>query len=370
MKFLASHESSTRGTFDFPIELYYVDKMHPRYEMPFHWHMEFELMLVLSGEFSLLIDGRSYLLHKGDAAIISAGAVHGGTPSDCVYECVVFDMNRFLGSGSVCQAKYNALFERGAQIEPYQPAGSVTCQLIDRLFEAMEKEPEGYEFVTIGLMWQLGWVAANDGNVSVRLEDGTFLATPTGMSKSFITPDKLLRIDAKGNVLEGAEGLRPSSEIKMHLRCYEKRADVNAVVHAHPPAATGFAVAHRPMDMYNMIEDVAAIGAVPLTPYGTPSTTEVPDAIEPYLNDHDVMLLENHGALTVGSDVITAYYRMESLELWAKITINAIILGGSYDIDRKNIDKLINLRSYYKITGKHPGYRKFERREKGEPTDK
>lgn len=81
-------------------------------------------------------------------------------------------------------------------------------------------------------MWQLGWVAANDGNVSVRLEDGTFLATPTGMSKSFITPDKLLRIDAKGNVLEGAEGLRPSSEIKMHLRCYEKRADVNAVVHA------------------------------------------------------------------------------------------------------------------------------------------
>ena len=146
-------------------------------------------------------------------------------------------------------------------------------------------------------MWQLGWVAANDGNVSVRLEDGTFLATPTGMSKSFITPDKLLRIDAKGNVLEGAEGLRPSSEIKMHLRCYEKRADVNAVVHAHPPAATGFAVAHRPMDMYNMIEDVAAIGAVPLTPYGTPSTTEVPDAIEPYLNDHDVMLLENHGAL-------------------------------------------------------------------------
>ena len=204
-------------------------------------------------------------------------------------------------------------------------------------------------------MWQLGWVAANDGNVSVRLDDGTYLATPTGMSKSFITSDKLLRIDAAGNVLEGSEGLRPSSEIKMHLRCYEKREDVCAVVHAHPPAATGFAVAHRPMDMYNMIEDVAAIGAVPLTPYGTPSTTEVPDAIEPYLQEHDVMLLENHGALTVGSDVITAYYRMESLELWAKITINAILLGGSYDIDRKNIDKLINLRSYYHITGKHPG---------------
>lgn len=219
-------------------------------------------------------------------------------------------------------------------------------------------------------MWQLGWVAANDGNVSARLDDGTFLATPTGMSKSFITPDKLLRIDNQGEVLEAKEGLRPSSEIKMHLRCYEKRPDVNSAVHAHPPGATGFAVAHRSMDMYNMIEDVSVIGAVPLTPYGTPSTVEVPDAIEPYLEKHDVMLLENHGALAVGSDVITAFYRMESLELWAKITINAIILGGSYDIDRKNIQKLIDLRGFYRVTGRHPGYKKFPRKSGGEPTDR
>ncbi len=91
--------------------------------------------------------------------------------------------------------------------------------------------------------WQLGWVAANDGNVSARLEDGTFLCTPTGMSKSFITPEKLIHINANGEILEGAEGLRPSSEIKMHLRCYEKRPDVWSVIHAHPPGATGFAVA-------------------------------------------------------------------------------------------------------------------------------
>ena len=145
-------------------------------------------------------------------------------------------------------------------------------------------------------MWQLGWVAANDGNVSVRLEDGRILATPTGMSKSFITPEKLVLLDPEGNVLEAADGLRPSSEIKMHLRCYDKRDDVMSVIHAHPPGATGFAVAHKAMDMYNMIEDVAVIGAVPLTPYGTPSTVEVPNAIEPYLEAHDVMLLENHGA--------------------------------------------------------------------------
>ena len=208
--------------------------------------------------------------------------------------------------------------------------------------------------------WQLGWVAANDGNVTAMLDDGTLLATPTGMSKSFITPEKLIRIDRQGNVLEAAEGLRPSSEIKMHLRCYDKRPDVRSVIHAHPPAATGFAVAHKNMDMYNMIEDVAVIGSVPVTPYGTPSTYEVPDAIEPYLENHDVMLLENHGALAVGSDVITAFYRMESLELWAKITINAVILGGSIDISRPNIQKLIDLRSYYRVTGRHPGYQVFD----------
>lgn len=210
-----------------------------------------------------------------------------------------------------------------------------------------------------GKMWQLGWVAANDGNISAKLEDGTFLVTPTGISKSFITPDKLLRINDQYEILEGAPGYKPSSEIKMHLRCYEKRDDVFAVIHAHPPGATGFAVAHKAMDMYNMIEDVCVIGSVPLTPYGTPSTIEVPDSIEPYLEDHDVLLLENHGALAVGSDVVTAFYRMESLELWAKITINAVILGGSHDIERKNIDKLIALRPNYGVTGRHPGYKKY-----------
>lgn len=212
-----------------------------------------------------------------------------------------------------------------------------------------------------GKMWQLGWVAANDGNVSAMLEDGTFLVTPTGISKSFITPEKLLRINAQGEILEGLPDFKPSSEIKMHLRCYEKRDDVRAVIHAHPPGATGFAVAHKSMDMYNMIEDVAVIGSVPLTPYGTPSTVEVPNSIEPYLQEHDVLLLENHGALAVGSDVLTAFYRMESLELWAKITINAVILGGSHDISRENIDKLINLRSYYGVTGRHPGYKKYNK---------
>lgn len=209
-------------------------------------------------------------------------------------------------------------------------------------------------------MWQLGWVAANDGNVSVKLEDGNFLATPTGISKSFITPEKLVKINGKGEVLAGLEDYKPSSEIKMHLRCYRERPDVRAVVHAHPPTATGYAVAGKSLDEYSMIETVIAIGSIPLTPYGTPSTEEVPEAIAPYLPEHDVLLLQNHGALTVGADLITAYYRMETLELFAKISLTAHLLGGAREIPRPQIDKLLDLRdSYYHVTGKHPGYKKY-----------
>lgn len=208
-------------------------------------------------------------------------------------------------------------------------------------------------------MWQLGWVAANDGNVSVKLEDGTFLATPTGISKSFITPEKLVHIDENGMVLDGPEGAKPSSEIKMHLRCYKERDDVKAVVHAHPPTATGFAVAHLDLDRYTMIETVIAIGSIPITPYGTPSTYEVPDSIAPYLHEHDVLLLENHGALTVGADLITAYYRMETLELYAKISLTAHLLGGEKEISRKNIDRLISMRKDYGVSGRHPGFKRY-----------
>ena len=210
-------------------------------------------------------------------------------------------------------------------------------------------------------MWQLGWVAPNDGNVSVKLEDGTFLATPTGISKSFITPERLVHINSDGEVLDGPEGAKPSSEIKMHLRCYKEREDVGAVVHAHPPTATGFAVAHVDMDRYTMIETVIAIGSVPVTPYGTPSTYEVPDRIAPYLQEHDVLLLANHGALTVGSDLITAYYRMETLELYAKISLTAHLLGGEKEIAKDNIDRLIGMRAGYGVTGKHPGFKRYRK---------
>lgn len=209
-------------------------------------------------------------------------------------------------------------------------------------------------------MWQLGWVAANDGNVTVKLEDNTYLATPTGMSKSFITPETIVHIDEKGNLLEESK-YRPSSEIKMHMRCYQDREDAGAVIHAHPPTATGFAVANIPLDEYSMIETVLTLGSVPIAPYATPSTQEVPEAIAPFLQEHDAILLKNHGAITIGTDVVTAYYRMETLELFAKISLNAHLLGGAKEIPTKEIDKLIELRHFYGMTGKHPGYKKYDR---------
>lgn len=208
-------------------------------------------------------------------------------------------------------------------------------------------------------MWQLGWVAANDGNITVKIEDDLFMATPTGISKSFITPDKLVLINARGELISGAPGYKPSSEIKMHMRCYQERDDVGAVVHAHPPTATGFAVAHIPMDAYSMVETVLTLGSVPIAPYGTPSTYEVPDSIAPFIKDHDVVLLENHGALALGADLITAYYRMETLELQAKISLTARLLGGEREIARENIDRLITMRKGFKLTGRHPGYKKY-----------
>jgi Ribulose-5-phosphate 4-epimerase and related epimerases and aldolases len=210
-------------------------------------------------------------------------------------------------------------------------------------------------------MWQLGWVAANDGNVTVKLSDSTFLATPTGISKSFITPEKLVHIDANGTVLDEEAKYRPSSEIKMHLRCYKDRDDVGAVLHAHPPVATGYAVANIPLDEYSMIETVIAIGSIPVVPYGTPSTEEVPNGIAPYLPEHDVLLLQNHGALSMGADLWTAYYRMETLELFAKISLNAHLLGGAKPLSDENIHRLIGMRKNYGVTGKHPGYKRYRK---------
>ena len=208
-------------------------------------------------------------------------------------------------------------------------------------------------------LWQLGFVAANDGNISVKLEDDLYITTPTGVSKSMVTPDKLVLVDGQGQVLEASGGYRPSSEFPMHLRCYAERADVRAVVHAHPPTATGFAIAHIPLDSYTMPEAVLTIGSVPIAPYGTPSTQEIPEAIAPFLQEHDAIMLANHGAVTVGVDLMNAYFRMETLEFFAKITLTARLLGGEHEMTQEQQETLIAMRPQFGLKGRHPGIKKY-----------
>lgn len=187
-----------------------------------------------------------------------------------------------------------------------------------------------------------GWVAANDGNISIRISPDTVLCTPTGQSKGCLTTDQLIKVDMDGNKKEGE--LEPSSEIKMHIDVYRNKESVKSVVHAHPPYATGFAVAGVPLDQCIMPEIIIGLGSIPLAKFGTPSTMEIPENIRPYLKEHNVFLLENHGALSVGSDVFQAYYRMESLELFAKISLVARLLGNVNVLSEDNVKKLIKVR--------------------------
>lgn len=204
-------------------------------------------------------------------------------------------------------------------------------------------------------IYQNGFVAANDGNFSVKITDNEFYCTPTGVSKGFMTPDMILKVDGQGNLLEANPKYRVSSEFKMHLRVYQERPDVNAVVHAHPPVATAHAVCGLPLDSMIMPEVIIFLGEVPLTKYGTPSTMEIPEAISDSLKNHDAVLLENHGALSVGVDLTQAYFRMETLEYWAKVSLYAKQIGGAQELTCEQIERLIEIRKQMKLPGRHPG---------------
>ncbi len=190
-------------------------------------------------------------------------------------------------------------------------------------------------------LYEQGFAAANDGNISARMDDNSILTTPTGVSKGELTPEMLVLVDASGKVLAG-EG-RPSSELVLHLRVYARRPDVKAIVHAHPPYATSFAVIGRPLDEPLIAEAIVHVGPVALAPYATPGTEELPDSIEPFLHNHNALLLSNHGALTLGPDIKTAQFRMESLEFYAKITALSHQIGTPRPLAAEAIDRLRQL---------------------------
>ncbi len=202
-------------------------------------------------------------------------------------------------------------------------------------------------------LWAKGFVAANDGNISVKVSENEYYCTPTGVSKGDLTPDMIIKVDKDGKKLEGK--LNPSSEIKMHMRVYRERPDVTAVVHAHPPVATAFTVADIDLDQYILPEAVLTIGDVPTCDYGTPSTMEIPDSLDPYLQNHDAFLLRNHGALTVGCNLQKAFFVMEEVEFNAVICKHAMDLGAVHEISKDQLKKLMDLRKKMNLPGRHPG---------------
>ena len=197
-------------------------------------------------------------------------------------------------------------------------------------------------------------VAANDGNISVKISENEFLCTPTGVSKGFMTPEYICKIDKDGNVLQANKGFKPSSEIKMHLRVYQHRPDVKAVVHAHPIYATSFAIAGIPLTQPIMPEAVIALGCVPIAEYGTPSTNEIPDAVEKYLQFYDAVLLESHGALTYSDSLLAAYHKMESVEFYAELLFHSRQLGGPKEFSKEQVERLYEIRRQFGMTGRHP----------------
>lgn len=192
-------------------------------------------------------------------------------------------------------------------------------------------------------IYNKNFVAANDGNISIKVNDCELWTTPTGVSKGFMTPDMMVKMDLSGNVLEGK--LKPSSEVKMHLRVYQENPETKAVVHAHPPVATSFAIAGVSLEKPVSPEAVVLLGKVPVAPYATPGTQEVPDSIVPYCRDYNAVLLANHGALTWGRDITEAYFRMESLEHYALMLMySGHIIQKSNELSTGQIAELISIR--------------------------
>jgi L-fuculose-phosphate aldolase len=192
-------------------------------------------------------------------------------------------------------------------------------------------------------MYNRNYVAANDGNISVKVGPNEIWTTPTGVSKGYMTTDMMVKMDLSGNILSGT--MKPSSEVKMHLRVYNENPEVHAVVHAHPPVATSFAIAGISLDKPVLPESIVLLGTVPVAPYALPGTQEVPDSIAPYCKTHNAVLLANHGALTWGRDLMEAYFRMESLEHYATILMYSNnILKKANELNSAQITDLIKIR--------------------------
>ena len=191
-------------------------------------------------------------------------------------------------------------------------------------------------------LYERGFAAAYDGNLSCRLDGERMLITPSGLCKGMLEADDLVIADLRGRKLQGRHEV--SSETAMHVVIYRHRPDVSAVVHAHPPTATGFAVAGVAMDEPMLAEMIVALGSVPVAPYGMPGTTDLAEVLEPYIAGHDAVLMANHGVVCCGANLQRAYLNMELVEHAARILLVARQLGGGRPLSDADADKLRALR--------------------------
>ncbi len=206
-------------------------------------------------------------------------------------------------------------------------------------------------------MYVRGFVAANDGNISVRIGKNEVLATPTGVSKGFMKKKMLVVTDLDGKVLDGKR--KPSSELKMHLRAYKEDPSLRSVCHAHPPFCTAYSIAGIPLDAPVLAEAVITLGDVPVAPYAELGSEEVPEAIAPFVKTHNGIILANHGVVTWAKDAYNAYYRLESMEYYAKILlITDRILGKQNKLSEEEVKNLIGMREKFGIT--KGGYPKWQ----------
>lgn len=202
------------------------------------------------------------------------------------------------------------------------------------------------DIVKIGrMLHERGFIAACDGNLSVRLDDSRVLVTPTAMSKGMMKPLDLVVVDPAGRKLKGRREV--TSEIGMHLLIYRMRPDVRAIVHAHPRTATGFAAAGIALDQPLVCEVVIGLGQIPLAPYGTPGTPELAATLEPLVPQYDAILMANHGVVTYGSDLQSAYMKMETVEHFAQIALVSHLLGQQQLLGEAELKKLVVARSKY-----------------------
>ena len=197
-------------------------------------------------------------------------------------------------------------------------------------------------------MYMRGFVCANDGNISARLSEDVIVATPSGVSKGFMTEDMLIKLDLGGSVLDGA--LQPSSEIKMHLAVYRQSPGLKSVCHAHPPVSSAFAAAGVALDKAFLQETVMLLGVIPVAKYAAPGSLELAEAAAAFCEDHHGALLEHHGAVTWGGSVMEALYRMESIEYTATVTMYSKMLGFNRTLDDDKIAELAAMRPVWGIT--------------------